>query len=256
MTYIELEELSRQESQPMNQQYFTLELEHKEKMSIISEHSTLFYANNDHAIKVTLLCIVLTVLFYTIARIQGRIRTRVHGGLHLFWNCLFFGDVAVCLTTFAIAAYTYFSESGSPESLTCVSTSPINKYFAYGWLLIWVVFVVAVLRGTVAITWLNRIRDVERLADMGRGVGILCLSLIYLFPLALVSRSNADGLLGGFAPVTVCVPAFRNGMAVESLNVSVFAAWALAVLVAIVLSGKYDYIIKLIGSTLIFGESK
>ena len=140
LSYVEAEELSRQESHPLNfNENFQPDVEIEDQET----HSQLYYLNNDHAVKATLVCTILTVSIYGIARIQGRIRTDVHAGLNLFWNCLIFGDVAICVTTSMVAVYTYFSESGYPENLTCISIETTTKYSMLSYL--WVFFAIAAL---------------------------------------------------------------------------------------------------------------
>ena len=207
-------------------------------VTIEQQPSMLFYVRRDQVLKSTMLFTCVTMLLYVIARLQGRIKTTVHHGLHQFWACMVVGELITCLICLIAATYTFFIDNGQPDMLICAQLAPMTSHIAKCWLILWVVFVVAVLRGTVAISWLHRIRDVDRLTDMVRGIGILCASLIYLFPLALLSRFvTYDDAVDDDA-FTVCVPEFLHGVDVVMLQIYMFAAWSVGIVCTRLPSGK------------------
>ena len=220
-------------------QHFAIKWTSFDTMQVESERGVLLYASRDTTLKCTVLFASVTLLLHVVARLQGRIQTRVHSGLHQFWSSLVVGELSTCLVCMLAAVSTYVIDNGQPDMLVCADFRPLQRYVAYAWLLVWVLFVVAVLRGTVAITWLNRISSAARLTDMLRGIGILCASLIYLFPLALLSRFASDEHSAhAQQPFTVCVPEFKHGADVTLLQFCLVTSWTLGIFVMHLLSGK------------------
>ena len=185
-------------------------------------------------------CLLVSVLFYALCHLQGRINARLDNGLRLFWEMMMFGEiVSVGLCVIFLGFHYYIdaqTEDTNINNTICAQVIlPFSRSvgIAYIWLMIWIIFMVSVLRATAAITWLHQLRSVEQLKDMARGIGILMGTLLYLFPVALLSQYSTSMMNSDLKLYSsVCLPVWLFLVSPQTESFVIIAGYIVGVVVA------------------------
>lgn len=201
------------------------------KMAGSEEYSTAYEVKPDHMTKLALACFAVTVLSYACCRIFGKIVKGQHNGLSTFWKTMMLGEVFSCAASFLVV-FALQDDNKHETNIVCSEfEADFSIFQAYSYLFLWVIFVMSILRSVTSITWLHRVTDVSRLIDMGRGVGILAFSLLFLIPLSLIGRHTiaelkADGTL------TICLPVWTPSLSSNTFRVITTTAYLVGGLIA------------------------